>query len=89
MYCERAKALLAHIGTDYEEVDLTFDGEGRSRLLAATGLMTFPQIVVDGRPIGGYREFAELVRRGGLSAEQTAEKEQAGHEHRTSPPSTR
>lgn len=71
-YCEQAKALLAQIGADYEEVDLTLDGEGRSRLLAATGLMTFPQIIVDGQPIGGFRELAELVRRGGLAAESTA-----------------
>ena len=33
-----------------------------------TGMMTFPQVVIDGEPIGGYQELVAADRAGGLAA---------------------
>ncbi len=66
-YCVRAKALLDARGLEYEEVMLDDDDPTfRRRLLELTGGWTVPQIVVDGRPIGGYTELWQLDRSGEL-----------------------
>ena len=65
-YCVRAKALLDARGLEYEEIMLDDDPAFRQRLLDLTGGWTVPQIVVDGRPIGGYTELWQLDRRGEL-----------------------
>ena len=65
-YCVRAKALLDARGLEYEEVMLDDDPTFRRRLLELTGGWTVPQIVVDGRPIGGYTELWQLDRSGEL-----------------------
>jgi glutaredoxin 3 len=65
-YCVRAKALLDSKGLEYEEVELDEDPEFRAKLLELTGSWTVPQIVVDGRPIGGYAELWRLDRDGRL-----------------------
>jgi glutaredoxin 3 len=65
-YCVRAKALLDARGLEYEEISLDDDPEFRRRLLDLTGSWTVPQILIDGRPIGGYTELRQLDRAGGL-----------------------
>jgi glutaredoxin 3 len=65
-FCSQAKALLKARGFDYVEVNLTKDPEGRADLAALTGQMTFPQIVVGMRAIGGFRELLEADRAGTL-----------------------
>ena len=50
----------------YQEVNLTKDPGGRADLVALTGQMTFPQIVVGARSIGGFRELVEADRAGML-----------------------
>ena len=65
-FCRSAKALLESRGIDYEEVNLAKDPEGRRRLLAQTGQMTFPQIIAGGRAVGGFRELLEADREGTL-----------------------
>jgi glutaredoxin 3 len=65
-YCVRAKALLDGRGISYEEIALDEDARFRDRLHELTGSWTVPQIVVDGRPIGGYTELWRLDRSGGL-----------------------
>lgn len=65
-FCSSAKSLLASRGIDYEEIDLAKDAEGRSELVALTGQMTFPQVIVGGRSIGGFRELLEADREGRL-----------------------
>ena len=47
-YCRTAKALLDKRRIPYEEVNLSKDAEGRSELVARTGMMTFPQVIIDG-----------------------------------------
>jgi glutaredoxin 3 len=70
-YCVRAKALLESRGLGYEEIEVDDDPGFREKLLTLTGGFTVPQIVVDGRPIGGYTELAALVRDGELAAAST------------------
>ena len=67
-FCRQAKALLQARGVFYTEVNLARDPEGRADLVALTGQMTFPQIVVGERSIGGFRELLEADRAGTLEA---------------------
>ncbi len=67
-FCMQAKALLESRGVDYREVNLAKDPAGRADLVALTGQMTFPQIVVGERSIGGFRELVEADRAGQLGA---------------------
>ena len=65
-YCVRAKTLLDARGLEYEEISLDDDPAFRQRLLELTGGWTVPQILIDGRPIGGYTELWRLDREGAL-----------------------
>ncbi|MGI8511248.1 MAG: glutaredoxin family protein [Solirubrobacteraceae bacterium] len=65
-FCTQAKALLQSRGVEYREVNLVKDPEGRADLVALTGQMTFPQVVVGERSIGGFRELVEADRDGNL-----------------------
>jgi glutaredoxin 3 len=65
-FCRQAKALLQARGVEYEEVNLAKDPNGRADLVALTGQMTFPQVVVGDRSIGGFRELLEADRAGTL-----------------------
>lgn len=65
-YCVRAKALLDGKGLAYDEVDLGDDPSFRARLQELTGGWTVPQIVIDGRPVGGYTELWQLDKSGQL-----------------------
>ena len=66
-YCRVAKALLAKRGVQYEEINLVKDPEGRAELVRLTGMMTFPQVVIDGEGIGGYQELVAFDRAGSLA----------------------
>jgi len=65
-YCVRAKTLLESREIEFEEISLDEDPGFRGRLLELTGGWTVPQIVIDGRPIGGYTELWQLDRSGEL-----------------------
>jgi len=70
-YCDLARALLRERGLPFEEIGLDDDPAFRARLMDLTGRWTVPQILIDGRPIGGYTELRELDRLGlldGLAA---------------------
>jgi glutaredoxin 3 len=66
-YCLRAKMLLESLGVHYEEIECDDEPGFREKLLALTGGFTVPQVVIDGRPIGGYEELAALARDGRLA----------------------
>ena len=66
-YCVRAKALLESRGIEYEEISLDDDPAFRQKLFDLTGAWTVPQILIDGRPIGGYTELWRLEREGRLA----------------------
>jgi glutaredoxin 3 len=65
-YCVRAKALLDGRGLAYEEINVDDDPTFRARVHEATGGWTVPQILIGGRPIGGYTELWQLDREGRL-----------------------
>jgi len=65
-FCRQAKALLQARGVRYQEVNLAKDPVGRADLVALTGQLTFPQVVVGTRSIGGFRELLEADRAGTL-----------------------
>ena len=65
-YCVQAKKLLDKRGVAYEEINLARDPDGREELVAKTGMMTFPQVLVDGQLIGGYTETAAADKSGRL-----------------------
>ena len=65
-FCARAKELLAKRGLAYEEVNLAKDPEGRAALLERTGMLSFPQIIVGGEVLGGFRELVMADQSGRL-----------------------
>jgi glutaredoxin 3 len=64
--CVTAKKLLTKRGIEYEEINLAKDPDGRAELARQTGMMTFPQIVIDGETIGGLDELIAADRGGRL-----------------------
>jgi len=71
-YCVRAKTLLDARGIEYEEINLDDDPGFRQKLLDLTGGWTVPQILIDGKPIGGYTELWRLDKSGRLAEELVA-----------------
>jgi glutaredoxin 3 len=67
-FCIRAKALLDARGIPYREVNLERDPEGRAELVRLTGMMTFPQVLIDGELVGGFQETLAADRSGQLAA---------------------
>jgi glutaredoxin 3 len=66
-HCRSAKALLERRGIAYREINLSRDPDSRQELSEITGMITFPQIVIDGKPVGGFRELLAADRAGRLS----------------------
>ena len=66
-FCMRAKALLDARGVVYSEVNLERDPDGRAELVRRTGMMTFPQVLIDGELIGGFQETLAADRSGRLA----------------------
>jgi glutaredoxin 3 len=65
-FCASAKSLLAKRKIDYTEINLARDPDGRDQLVEKTGMITFPQIVIDGESIGGFQELLAADRSGRL-----------------------
>lgn len=66
-FCNQAKALLEKRNILFEEINLAKDPQGRTDLAQRTGQMTFPQVVVAGQTIGGFRELLQADRSGTLT----------------------
>ena len=65
-FCVSAKMLLKRRNIAFEEINLARDPDGRTKLIEKTGMYTFPQILIDGRSIGGFRELLAADRAGRL-----------------------
>jgi glutaredoxin 3 len=65
-YCMRVKALLRARGVEFEEINLSKDPQGRVELANRTGMMTFPQVIVDGELVGGFSEVQAAAASGRL-----------------------
>ena len=67
-YCAHARNLLSKRGVAFEEVDLSDDSELQAQLTEVTGLDSYPQIVVDGEPLGGLNELRAAEKSGAMAA---------------------
>lgn len=68
-YCHAAKNLLDRKGADYTEIVASNDPAKKQEMIQKSGgRMTFPQIFIDGRHIGGSDDMHALDARGGLDA---------------------
>ena len=67
-FCDRAKRLLRMKGVAYSEhnLDHLSDEELHQKMRELSGQRTVPQIVINGKAIGGWQELSELDRRGQL-----------------------
>jgi glutaredoxin 3 len=65
-YCVQVKRLLDSMELSYEEINLDRDPEGRMELVKLTGMMTFPQVLIDGQLVGGFNETQAAARNGRL-----------------------
>ena len=61
-YCVRAKALLTSRGIEFDEFSLDGDPAFRQKVHDLSEGWTVPQILIDGKPIGGYTELWRLDR---------------------------
>jgi glutaredoxin 3 len=71
-FCVRAKALLDARGLEYQEINLERDPDGRAELVRRTGMLSFPQILVDETLVGGFMELVAADRAGRLRELQSA-----------------
>lgn len=65
-FCLRAKELLTKRGLTFEEINLSKDPAGREQLALKTGMLSFPQIVIGDRVLGGFRELVQADLSGTL-----------------------
>lgn len=66
-YCSSAKALLRRKNVEFSEIDVSYDGEERQRMMAkAQGRRTVPQIFIGETHVGGSDELHALDRQGKL-----------------------
>jgi glutaredoxin 3 len=59
--------LLGKRGLEYDEINLARDTDGRSELVARTGMMTFPQIIIGDELVGGFTELLAADQSGRLA----------------------
>lgn len=71
-YCEHARSLLSKRGVAFEEVDLSEHPELQAELTEVTGLESYPQIVVNGEPLGGLNELRAAEKSGVMASWSTA-----------------
>jgi glutaredoxin 3 len=67
--CEKAKAALRRWDIPFREVRIDIDRTALREFAAATdGARSVPQIIIDGKCIGGFSELTELHMDGELNA---------------------
>jgi glutaredoxin 3 len=65
-FCGRVKGLLEARGVEFSEINLAKDPQGRVELAQRTGMMSFPQVLIDDVLVGGYAELQAAVDSGRL-----------------------
>jgi glutaredoxin 3 len=65
-FCARVKGLLKARGVEFSEINLSKDPVGRMELAQRTGMMSFPQVVVGDRLLGGFAEVQDAANSGAL-----------------------
>ena len=66
-FCARVKGLLKSRGVEFAEINLSKDPDGRVELAQRTGMMTFPQVIIDGQLLGGFNEVQAAAQDGRLA----------------------
>jgi len=65
--CDRAKTMLNKWNIDFKEISIDTDASAHREYLEVTnGAKTVPQIIIDGKLIGGFSELTELHMDGEL-----------------------
>lgn len=65
-YCDRAKQLLDRKGVAYQEIRIDLDMDQAKVMIDLTQRKTVPQIVINGKPIGGFDDMWALEQSGSL-----------------------
>lgn len=65
-FCARVKGLLESHGAQFTEINLSKDPGGRVELAQKTGMLTFPQVLIDGKLLGGFTEVKAAADSGRL-----------------------
>jgi glutaredoxin 3 len=65
-FCSRVKGLLKSRGVEFAEINLAKDPSGRAELARRTGMLSFPQVLVGDRLLGGYAEVQAAADSGTL-----------------------
>ena len=65
-YCFAAKRLLVKRGIDYEEISLSGDIAAEEEMRGLTGQTAVPQILINGKSVGGFTELAGMDMDGKL-----------------------
>jgi glutaredoxin 3 len=65
-FCTRVKGLLEAHGAEFAEINLSKDPAGRTELAQRTGMMSFPQVLVGDRLLGGFAEVQAAAESGRL-----------------------
>lgn len=66
-FCVHARSLLTKRGVEFDEVDLGKQPALQEELAEVTGLKSFPQIIVDGEPLGGLNELRAADKSGTMA----------------------
>jgi len=68
-FCDRAKALLNKKGVSFKEINLANDSNKIDEMMKKTnGMITVPQIFIDGQHIGGNDKLQALENAGKLNS---------------------
>ncbi len=66
-HCASAKMLLDKYAVSYDVINLSRDPDSRDELVKLTGMYTYPQILIDGEPVGGFDQLLAAHRSGRLA----------------------
>jgi glutaredoxin 3 len=66
-FCVRVKQLLNARQVEFDEVNLARDPDGRAELLQRTGMMSFPQVLINDELVGGFQETLAADQSGQLA----------------------
>jgi glutaredoxin 3 len=66
-FCGRVKQLLNARQIAFDEINLARDPDGRAELLQRTGMMSFPQVIINDELVGGFQETLAADQSGRLA----------------------
>ena len=68
VFCRMAEKLLEKKGIRPEKIMVDEDPARREEMIRLTGHISVPQIIIDNKQVGGFRELAALEHSGELNA---------------------